>query len=104
MGEITFEVWKYHETGEVRFQVHSYSKRATIRNPFYRLGFAIFGRSLQRRFARTAIERMQQLVLERITPTPTSTKNIETPEVSPIGANSTASDKLEEAKGVSAAE
>ncbi|MBK8022480.1 MAG: DUF1990 family protein [Chloroflexi bacterium] len=104
MGEITFEVWKVHETGEVRFRVHSYSRRARIRNPFYRLGFAIFGRSLQRRFARTATERMQQLVLERITPPSTEAEPVETPEVRPIAEDADAQDKLaeEEAKGTPA--
>jgi hypothetical protein len=99
MGEITFEVWKYHQTGEVRFRVHSYSKPAAIRNPLYRLGFAIFGRSLQRRFARTATERMQQLVLERITPAQTDVKDLEIPEVGFIEENPVAQEKLEESKG-----
>jgi uncharacterized protein (UPF0548 family) len=102
MGEITFEVWKYQQTGEVRFRVHSYSKRSAIKNPFYRLGFAIFGRSLQLRFARTATERMQQLVLERLTQT--EAKGVETPEVSPISQNSAAQDELEKAQGTAADE
>jgi uncharacterized protein (UPF0548 family) len=101
MGEMTFEVWKYQQTGEVRFRVHSYSKPSTIKNPLYRLGFAIWGRSLQQRFARTATERMQQLVLERITPAQADAKSIETPEVSPISVNAVAQDTLEAAKGTS---
>ncbi|MBK8024354.1 MAG: hypothetical protein IPK19_23725 [Chloroflexi bacterium] len=90
--------------GEVRFRVHNYSRRARIRNPFYRLGFAIFGRSLQRRIARTATERMQQLVLERITPASTEAEPVETPEVRPIAEDADAHDKLaeEEAKGTPA--
>lgn len=66
-GEITFEVWKFIETGKVEFRVKSYSTTAEIRNPFYRIGFALLGRRLQQRFADTALERMQKLVIARLT-------------------------------------
>jgi uncharacterized protein (UPF0548 family) len=98
MGEITFEVWKYEQTGEVRFRVHAYSKPDRISNPFYRIGFKIFGRSLQLRFARTATLRMQQLVLERLV-APVSKENaVPTPEVQPIEESEKAQDKAEEVK------
>lgn len=66
MGEITFEIWKFFETGRVEFRIHAYSKTGLIRNPFYRIGFRLFGRGLQRRFGRTALERMQQIVIDRL--------------------------------------
>lgn len=97
MGEITFEIWKYEQTGEVRFQVHAYSKTDHIRNPLYRLGFALFGRGLQVRFARTATVRMQQLVLERLAQAPqTEEEKIDVPEVKPLDASDAAQDKAEE--------
>jgi uncharacterized protein (UPF0548 family) len=97
MGQITFEVWKMHQTGEVRFRVHSYSKPARIRNPLYRLGFALFGRSLQQRFARTSTRRMQQLVVERLAPAPSRAEPIEVPEVDPIDAHPETQEKHDEA-------
>ncbi|MBC8099729.1 MAG: DUF1990 family protein [Armatimonadetes bacterium] len=97
MGEITFEVWKYEQTGEVRFHVHAYSKPYHIDNLFYRIGFAIFGRSLQVRFARTATVRMQQLVLERLAkPQTPAAPTVDTPEVLPISASPVAEAKAEE--------
>lgn len=56
-GEIFFEVLKHLHTGRVLFRIHAYSQAAPIANPFYRLGFRLFGRHLQRRFHRRALER-----------------------------------------------
>ena len=95
-GEITFEVWKFLETGEVEFRIHAYSKPAHIANPFYQFGFRIFGRSLQRRFGASSLERMQRLVLERIASSPQPEEPLETPEVKPISSDEAASDKAEE--------
>ncbi|MGB7337863.1 MAG: DUF1990 family protein [Phototrophicaceae bacterium] len=76
MGEITFEIWKFLDSGEVEFRVHSYSKTGHIANPFYRLGFTLFGRMLQKRFANTALSRMQELVINRLA------KNTQTEDIS----------------------
>ncbi len=65
-GEITFRVRKTLETGRVQFLVDAVSMPERIRNPFYRIGFALFGRRLQQRFARTAIARMQALTAEKV--------------------------------------
>ena len=73
MGEMRFQVWKYLETGKVEFQIHAYSKTGKINNPFYKLGFLLFGRWLQIRFARRSLARMAELVSTRLTdatPTP----------------------------------
>lgn len=97
MGEITFEVWKYIENGEVEFHMSAYSKAAAIRNPFYRIGFHIFGRGLQKRFADSALSRMQQLVLQRVALVPASDEEpIETPEVKPIAADEAATEKADD--------
>ena len=65
-GEITFEVCKYVDTGRVVFRIHSYSQRARIANPFFRFGFGLFGRTLQRQFTQTALERTRRYVEERL--------------------------------------
>jgi len=61
-GQINFSVHKNLATGAVRFRIHAMSRKGTIRNPFYWLGFKVFGRMLQRRFARQSLVRMRGLV------------------------------------------
>lgn len=63
-GQINFSVHKNLTTGAVRFRIHAMSQKGTIRNPFYWLGFKVFGRMLQRRFARQSLVRMRGLVAE----------------------------------------
>ncbi|MDT7857927.1 DUF1990 family protein [Rubrivirga sp. S365] len=65
-GRITFEVRKEEATGRVRFHIDAFSKPDRIRNPFYRIGFKLFGRRLQLQFARSACERMQRFVREEL--------------------------------------
>lgn len=65
-GQVTFLVGKYMESGRVIFRIHSYSQRAHIPNPLYRLGFRIFGRRLQARFTRTALDRTRDHVEESL--------------------------------------
>jgi uncharacterized protein (UPF0548 family) len=62
MGQMDFDVWKWLDTGAVEFRIHAFSRAATIRNPLVRLGFRLFGRREQIRFARHACERMSRLV------------------------------------------
>lgn len=38
-GQMDWEVWKWLDSGEVAFHVHSVSQTATIRNPAIRVGF-----------------------------------------------------------------
>lgn len=61
-GQIAFEVRKTHATGAVAFHIDAFSRPDRIGNPFLRLGFRLFGRRLQLRFARTAVERVQRFV------------------------------------------
>jgi hypothetical protein len=66
MGQMDYEVWKWLDTGEVDFRIHVVSRAARIRNPVVRLGFHLFGRPMQVRFARAALARMRQLVTARL--------------------------------------
>jgi uncharacterized protein (UPF0548 family) len=80
MGEITFSLWKFLDTGEVQFRINAYSKVTAIPNIFYRIGFRLFGRGLQVRFARTAMARVDQLVRERAVHIPDEQKREPIPE------------------------
>jgi uncharacterized protein (UPF0548 family) len=62
MGQMDYEVWKWLDSGEVEFRIHVVSRPARIPNPIVRLGFRIFGRGQQVRFARRACERMACLL------------------------------------------
>jgi hypothetical protein len=66
-GQIDFTIHKNLTTGAVQFRIHAVSQTGRIRNPFYWLGFKLFGRMLQRRFARESLARMRQLVGEALT-------------------------------------
>jgi uncharacterized protein (UPF0548 family) len=61
-GQMDYEVWKWLDTGEVEFRIHAFSRAADIPNPIVRLGFRLFGRREQVRFARRSCERMAVLV------------------------------------------
>ena len=62
MGQMDYEVWKRLDSGTVDFHIHVASRPAEIPNPFIRMGFRVFGRREQKRFARNACERMARLV------------------------------------------
>lgn len=61
VGEIRFEVSKNLTTGEVFFEINAYSKPDRIQNIFYRIGFHLFGRRLQKYFAKSSIARLQNM-------------------------------------------
>ncbi len=65
-GQIDFTLHKNLASGAVDFRIHAVSQTGRIRNPFYWLGFKLFGRMLQRRFARQSLQRMQQLVAKQL--------------------------------------
>ena len=67
-GQINFRVHKNLATGAVWFRIHAVSQEGTIRNPFYWLGFKVFGRALQKRFARQSLARMRGLVAQALAP------------------------------------
>jgi uncharacterized protein (UPF0548 family) len=68
MGQMDYEVRKWLDSGEVEFRIHAYSRPAHIPNPVVRLGFRLFGRRVQRRFARHACARMARLTAARTGP------------------------------------
>lgn len=61
IGEIRFEVSKNQRSGEVFFEIDAYSKPDRIPNFFYRTGFRIFSRPLQKYFAKSSIQRLQRI-------------------------------------------
>ncbi|OGX84744.1 hypothetical protein BEN47_15890 [Hymenobacter lapidarius] len=61
-GQIDFTIHKNLKTGAVQFRIHAVSQSGQIRNPFYWIGFKLFGRMLQRKFARESLKRMRALV------------------------------------------
>lgn len=65
-GQMDYEVWKWISSGRVGFRMHAYSKPATISNPVVRVGFALFGRHMQKKFARRALERMDRFVTSEV--------------------------------------
>lgn len=99
MGEASFTVWKFVESGRVQFRIQTFSRIAHIPNIFYRIGFRMFGRGLQRRFARTAMQRMQDFVAERLEARETGRPEPqpqETTEVLPASADEAAEEEMEE--------
>lgn len=64
IGEIRFEICKNLTSGAVEFEIDAYSKPDRIPNIFYRIGFKIFGRSLQKYFARSSLARIKALAQE----------------------------------------
>ena len=57
-----YEVLKWLDTGTVEFRIHVVSRASRIGNPLIRLGFRMFGRREQVRFAKRACKRMACLV------------------------------------------
>jgi uncharacterized protein (UPF0548 family) len=66
-GQMDYEVWKWHDDGDVEFHVRRYARPARIGNPLVRLGFRLFGRREQVLFARRSLERMRRLVAADLT-------------------------------------
>ena len=60
MGQMDYAVWKWLDDGSVEFRIHVVSRPARIPNRLIRLGFRLFGRGQQIRFARRACQRMAE--------------------------------------------
>lgn len=65
-GEICFCVEKEIDSGRVSVRTRSYSRIGTIPNLVHRIGFQVFGRSLQREFARDCVHRTRAHVEGRV--------------------------------------
>lgn len=61
-GRLTYEVAKHLGSGRVEFRIDAHSRRAPIRNPLLALGFQLFGRRMQLRFYRHALERLTRML------------------------------------------
>ncbi|GAC1590167.1 MAG: DUF1990 domain-containing protein [Hymenobacter sp.] len=61
-GQIDFTIHKNLTSGAVQFRIHAVSQLGRSRNPFYWMGFKLFGRTLQRKFARESLRRMREMV------------------------------------------
>ena len=85
MGQMDYEIVKWLDSGNVEFRIHAFSRAAEIPNPIVRLGFRLFGRHMQVKFATRACERMaglteSELVREatqrRTDPVPRTDRNL----------------------------
>ena len=61
-GEMSWEVWKWLDSGEVEFRVHAISRPAPIANPLIKLGFRLLGSHERVVFLRSTRERMRRFV------------------------------------------
>jgi uncharacterized protein (UPF0548 family) len=57
-GQMDWEVWKWLDTGEVDFRVHSVSRSASISNPFIAVGFWLLKAHERRLFLDSTAQRM----------------------------------------------
>jgi uncharacterized protein (UPF0548 family) len=60
-GEMSWEVWKWIDTGEVQFRIHSYSRVARGGNPFVAVGMRLIGQRERHRYLSHACRRMADL-------------------------------------------
>jgi uncharacterized protein (UPF0548 family) len=60
-GEMSWEVLKWLDTGEVAFRVTARSRPSPDANPIQRLGFRLFGRREQLRFYDSSCDRVRRL-------------------------------------------
>ncbi len=61
-GQMNWEVWKWMDTGEVQFRIHSYSRNAHARNWFVNTGFKLIGQWQRHLYLSKACRRMAELV------------------------------------------
>ncbi len=93
-GQIEFQIIKRLNTGAVVFAIHAFSQTGVIRNPFYAVGFKLFGRPLQKRFARDAMARMQMLVQQELAAGSVAAAP-DSPPIQAISSDAGAREKLE---------
>ena len=60
-GQMNWETWKWTDTGEVQFRIHSYSRNAEARNWFVNTGFKVFGQWQRRLYLQHACQRMAEM-------------------------------------------
>lgn len=92
-GQIEFLIAKHVQSGKVEFRISAVSRTGVIQNMFYRIGFQLFGRRLQRRFATESLKRMQRLVKIAVE---TGEHLGTTPQVQAATSDPTAETKMQE--------
>jgi uncharacterized protein (UPF0548 family) len=65
-GQMDWQVWKFPDSGEVLFRIHSFSRPAGRGNVLLRISFRLVGRREQLRFLKLTSERMARLTEERM--------------------------------------
>jgi uncharacterized protein (UPF0548 family) len=65
-GEMSWEVWKWLDTGDVEFRIHSYSRMVGSRNPLTVVGVWLFGQRERRRYLTSACRRMRGLTTQAL--------------------------------------
>jgi uncharacterized protein (UPF0548 family) len=65
-GEMSWEVWKWLDTGDVEFRVHSYSRLVGASNPLTVAGVRLFGQRERRRYLTSACRRMRELTTQAL--------------------------------------
>jgi uncharacterized protein (UPF0548 family) len=65
-GEMHWQVWKWLDSGEVEFHIHSYSRMVGGGNPFTVLGVRLFGQRERRRYLSSACRRIAELTAEAL--------------------------------------
>lgn len=65
-GEMCWMVWKWLDSGEVDFRIHSYMRNAENVNPILNLGFKAVGQRERRRYLGNACRRMKSLTEEAL--------------------------------------
>jgi uncharacterized protein (UPF0548 family) len=63
-GEMSWEVWKWLDTGEVQFRIHSYARLTGAPNPITRLGLRLIGQRERHRYLSRACARVADLTAE----------------------------------------
>jgi len=94
-GRIDFTVHKNLATGRVVFRIHAVSQTGRIGNPFYWLGFKLFGRMLQKRFSRQSLKRLKLQVEEMLGKGWTSPAASEAPPIQAAAENADAQAQLD---------
>jgi uncharacterized protein (UPF0548 family) len=65
-GEMSWEVWKWLDTGDVELRVHAYSRMVRAGNPFTVAGVWLFGQRQRRRYLTSACRRMRELTIQAL--------------------------------------
>ena len=60
-GQMDWQVWKFPDSGQVLFRIHSFSRPAGGGNLLVRIGFRLIGRRQQLRFLELTADRMARL-------------------------------------------